>query len=73
MSEEKIISGYCRVLDQGRMVTVEWDGPELLDADCCYGACVHQSACEIGKAITALLEAQPGSAIHPGLPRTDTR
>ena len=55
MSEEKIISGYCRVLDQGRMVTVEWDGPELLDADCCYGACVHQSACEIGKAITALL------------------
>ena len=60
MSEEKIISGYCRVLDQGRMVTVEWDGPELLDADCCYGACVHQSACEIGKAITALLEAKPG-------------
>ena len=34
MSEEKIISGYCRVLDQGRMVTVEWDDPELMDADC---------------------------------------
>ena len=23
MEEEKIISGYCRVLDQSRMVTVE--------------------------------------------------
>ncbi len=44
MSEEKIISGYCRVLDQGRMVTVEWGRPGLLDADCCYGACVHQKA-----------------------------
>ena len=47
MSDETILSGYCRVLDQSRM-----------DADCCYGACVHQTTCEIGKAITALLKAQ---------------
>lgn len=56
MSDEKILSGYCRVLDQSRMVTVEWEGPELLDVDCCYGGCVHQSSCEIAKSITALLE-----------------
>ena len=56
MSDETILSGYCRVLDQRRMVTVEWEGQSLLDADCCYGACVHQTTCEIGKAITALLK-----------------
>ncbi|MFR8333492.1 MAG: hypothetical protein ACLU9S_14965 [Oscillospiraceae bacterium] len=28
MSDETILSGYCRVLDQSRMVTVEWEGQE---------------------------------------------
>lgn len=56
MSEEKFISGYCRVLDQSRMVAVEYEGAELLDVDCCYGSCGHQADCEIGKAITALMK-----------------
>lgn len=30
MSDETILSGYCRVLDQSRMVTVEWEGQSLL-------------------------------------------
>ena len=47
MSDETILSGYCRVLDQSRMVTVEWEGQSLLDADCCYGACVAESTATI--------------------------
>ena len=34
MEEEKIISGYCRVLDQSRMVTVETESGKLVDVDC---------------------------------------
>ena len=56
MSKEMISSGYCRVLDQSRMVMTEWEDRDLLDADCCYGACVHQNTCEIAKKISALLE-----------------
>ena len=55
MSKEMIFSGYCRVLDQSRMVMTEWEDRDLLDADCCYGACVHQNTCEIAKKISALL------------------
>lgn len=56
MGEEKIFSGYCRVMDQSRMVAVEYQGTELLDCDCNYGSCLYQDACPIGKGITELLE-----------------
>lgn len=46
MEEEIIFTGYCRCLDQSRMVTAEKceDG---WDVDCSYGTCPHQSSCLI--------------------------
>lgn len=60
MSQEAFFSGYCRVQDQSRMVAVEYEGSELLDADCCYGSCVYQNECQIGKSIDGLLEHRGG-------------
>ena len=52
---EKFITGYCRALDKGRVVTVEnEDGP--LTMDCAYKNCPHCGACPIAKQITELLE-----------------
>jgi hypothetical protein len=56
MSKEVFFSGYCRVLDGSRTVCVEAEGAELLEADCCYGSCLYQDQCVIGKAITQLLQ-----------------
>lgn len=52
---EAFISGYCRALDKGRMVTVEnEDGP--LTMDCAYKNCPHYGGCPIAKQITELLQ-----------------
>lgn len=51
---EAFITGYCRALDKGRVVTVEnEDG--LLAMDCAYKNCPHQGSCPIAKQITELL------------------
>lgn len=52
---EQFISGYCRALDKGRVVTVEnEDGP--LTMDCAYKNCPHHPSCPIAKQITELLQ-----------------
>lgn len=56
MEEEYILSGYCRTLDQSRMVTVETDGCKLLDVDCCYGSCPYEPNCTVAQKIRALSE-----------------
>ena len=56
MEDEKIVSGYCRVLDQSRMVTVELENGRITDVDCCYGVCTHQSSCLIARQIDVLKE-----------------
>lgn len=54
---EAFITGYCRALDKGRVVTVEnEDGP--LTMDCAYKNCPHCGSCPIAKQITALLETE---------------
>lgn len=55
MMEEKIFSGYCRCLDQNRMVTVEQDPGEKPCVDCSYGNCAFQSNCQVAQAITEYL------------------
>lgn len=54
--EERIITGYCRCLDQSRMVTVELDGDAQPEIDCGYGSCIHQNSCAIAEKICQLLE-----------------
>ena len=54
MEQEVFLSGYCRVLDQSRMVAVETEDGKLLEADCCYGSCVYEPNCEIARKIREL-------------------
>ena len=58
MEKESFISGYCRVLDQSRMVTVVTEKEQLLEVDCCYENCIHAPNCQIAKSIRKLLEGE---------------
>ncbi len=53
---ETFLTGYCRQSDCSRMVEVVIEQGELEEVDCCYGNCIFQSQCTIGKAIAELLE-----------------
>lgn len=52
MEEELFFTGYCRQLDQSRMVTIEVENGELTECDCCYGGCVYEPNCTVAKQIT---------------------
>ena len=54
MEDEKFITGYCRQLDQSRVVTAVTEDGALTEADCCYPACVHAPACPIAAELRAL-------------------
>ena len=54
MEEEKYLTGYCRQLDNARMVEVILENGEITEVDCCYGNCVYQSNCPIAKEIESL-------------------
>ena len=41
MEKEIFISGYCRAIDQSRMVELVTEDGELVEVDCCFGSCVH--------------------------------
>ena len=56
MEQETFLSGYCRQLDQSRMVTVITEDQALVEVDCCYGSCVYEPNCQIAEKIRALLE-----------------
>ena len=47
MEEEKILSGYCRTLDQSRMVVALWENGTLTEVDCDYPSCPHIQSCPI--------------------------
>ena len=52
MDKELFVSGYCRVLDQSRMVEVEITEDGVFP-DCAYPDCPHASSCLIAKEIQA--------------------
>lgn len=54
--DEKILSGYCRCLDQHRIVTAEQDQGQWY-ADCDYGSCPHEGSCPIAAALRELFAA----------------
>ena len=54
MEEEYFITGYCRQLDQSRVVTAVTEDGVLTEADCCYPNCGHAPACPIAKELQAL-------------------
>lgn len=56
MEKETFISGYCRAIDQSRMVAVVTEDGQLVEVDCCFGSCTHEPNCQIAKQIRELLE-----------------
>ena len=50
MEREIFVSGYCRALDQSRMVEAELVDGEW-EADCAYPDCPYASGCQIAKKI----------------------
>ena len=53
MEQEFFLSGYCRAIDQSRMVAVEIAEGEL-DADCAYPDCPYAPNCQIAAKIREL-------------------
>lgn len=54
MEEEHFISGYCRTVDNSRMVTVVTEQKTLIEVDCSYECCPYTSNCTIAKQIADL-------------------
>ena len=54
MELEKFISGYCKQLDDARMVEVILENGEITEVDCCYGSCIYQANCPIAREIESL-------------------
>lgn len=61
MEEEKILSGYCRRLDDHRMVTALRENGVLTEVDCDYEFCPYRSNCPIGKQITEFAGTEIGA------------
>ena len=54
MEQEHFISGYCRCLDNSRMVEVITEDGKLCEVDCQYENCPHTSNCTVAQAISEL-------------------
>ena len=52
---EKFLSGYCRALDQARMVEIEAEHGVLLEVDCGYKNCPYRISCTIAAGIEAFV------------------
>lgn len=56
MEREEFLSGYCRCMDNSRMVAVVLEDGELTEADCLFGNCPHEQECQIAKKIRDLVQ-----------------
>ena len=56
MEQEHFISGYCRCLDNSRMVEVITEDGRITEVDCSYENCPHTINCTIAKSIQELTE-----------------
>ena len=57
MEKESFFSGYCRTIDNSRMVAVETEGTKLIEVDCSFESCPFTGECTIAKEIRELLGA----------------
>ena len=55
MEKEAFFTGYCRTLDQSRMVAVAAEDGKVTEVDCLYGSCVYEPTCPIGEKIREFL------------------
>ena len=55
MEEEIIVTGYCRVLDQSRMVTAEYYRG-VWEADCAWPDCLHAPQCQVAQKLADFIK-----------------
>ena len=55
MEKELFLSGYCRCMDQSRMVAVVVDSGELIEVDCSYPDCPYAPNCPVAAKIAEAL------------------
>ena len=55
MEKEVFLSGYCRTIDESRMVAVVTEDSTLVEVDCCFETCIHAPNCVIAQNIRDLL------------------
>ena len=53
--DEMILSGYCRCIDNSRMVALVTVNGEIDEVDCNYENCPHRNECQIAKKIDEFL------------------
>ena len=56
MEKEVFLSGYCRTIDESRMVAIVTEDGTLVEVDCCFETCIHAPNCVIAQNIRQLLE-----------------
>lgn len=56
MEKESFLSGYCRAMDDSRMVVAVTEDGQLTEVDCDYGTCPHTPSCAIAANIRELLQ-----------------
>lgn len=56
MEKEAFLSGYCRGIDQSRMVAVVVEDGQLVEVDCCFENCIHAPNCTVAESIRQLLK-----------------
>lgn len=52
MEVEKILTGYCRTLDQSRMVIAVLEEDRCTEIDCDFPHCPHIQSCPIARQLT---------------------
>ena len=53
--EERYLTGYCRCLDNSRIVEVVTENGKLEECDCLYGSCKFQTQCTIAQGIEEII------------------
>ena len=56
MEKERFFSGYCRQIDNSRMVAAVKENGVLLEVDCCYPDCPYAPNCTVAEKITEFLQ-----------------
>lgn len=56
MEKESFLSGYCRGIDDSRMVVAVTEDAQLIEIDCDYETCPHTPSCTIAGRIRELLQ-----------------
>ena len=51
MEKEVFFSGYCRMIDDSRMVALVTDNGTLTEVDCCFESCPHTPNCTVAASI----------------------